>query len=173
MALCPQLTQDILFNCDTGSGGVGKEMYIIEQENIDILTESSGTITAIAKLSGKIFRKYQLVQETATFDETISGNIQNGTLFYDQKGTIVLNKQNVLVRNEILILATQRLVIIIQDNNTTYRLFGRNQGLKLSNGTAGTGTSFGDRNGYSLDFTGKEPELAPFVLSSVIATLQT
>lgn len=166
------LTQDYSFGCDVGVGGT-KELHLIELENIDTLTESSGTLTAITKLGGKIFRKYQLVLETANFEEDITGNRQNGTLFYAQKGTIILNKQQVAVRNEIMLLAKNRLVVIIKDNNLTYRLYGREFGMMLQTGTAATGTAWGDRNGYTLNFTGSELELAPFVLDSVIATLQT
>lgn len=171
MASCA-LTQDYSFGCDVGAGGT-KEAYLIELENIASYTESSGTITAITKVAGKIFRKYQLVQDTATFDESLVGNLQNGTLYYDQKGVIVINKQNVAVRNEILLLAKNRLVIVIKDNNDTYRLYGRQNGLKLQSGTAATGTAWGDRNGYSLEFEGKENELAPFVTAAAYATLQT
>lgn len=166
------LTQDYSFGCDVGLGGT-KECYIIELENLSSVTESSGTLTEITKASGKVFRKYQLVQETANFEETITGNRQNGTVFYAQKGTIVLNKQQVAVRNEILLLAKNNLVIVTKDNNNTYRMYGREYGLRLSTGTASTGTAWGDRNGYSLEFSGNELELAPFVQDSVIATLQT
>jgi hypothetical protein len=171
MANCA-LTQDYSFGCDTGVGGT-KECYLIELENIASYTESSGTLTAITKVSGKVFRKYQLVLETANFEEDIQGNRQNGTLFYPQKGTIVINKQNVAVRNEILLLAKNRLVVVIKDNNDTYRLFGREYGLMLQTGNATTGVAWGDRNGYTLNFTGNELELAPFVSASVISTLQT
>ena len=166
------LTSDYSFGCDVGIGGT-KEVYLIELENIASYTESSGTLTAITKVSGKIFRKYQLVLETANFEEDIQGNRQNGTLFYPQKGTIVINKQNVAVRNEILLLAKNRLVAVIKDNNLTYRLFGREYGLMLQTGNATTGVAWGDRNGYTLNFTGNELELAPFVADAVIATLQT
>lgn len=171
MAGCA-LTSDYSFGCDVGIGGT-KEVYLIELENISSYTESSGTLTAITKVSGKIFRKYQLVLETANFEEDIQGNRQNGTLFYPQKGTIIINKQNVAVRNEILLLAKNRLVMVIKDNNLTYRLLGREYGLMLQTGTASTGTAWGDRNGYTLNFTGNELELAPFVADAVIATLQT
>lgn len=166
------LTQDYNFGCDVGVGGT-KECWLIELENITTFTESSGTVTAITKATGKIFRKYQLVLETANFDETITGNKANGTLFYAQAGSIIINKQQVAVRNEILLLAKNRLVIIIHDNNDTYRLFGQSFGLMLQTGSAATGTAWGDRNGYTLNFTGAELELAPFVDASVIATLQT
>ena len=166
------LTQDYNIGCDVGTGGV-KECYFIELDNIGSLTESSGTITTITKLTGKVFRKYQLVQETALFEETIAGNIQNGTISYAQKGTIILNKQQVAVRNEIMLLAKNRLVAIAADNNGTYRLFGRVFGMRLLDGTASSGTTWEDRNGYSLNLTGKETELAPFVDPAIISTLQT
>lgn len=166
------LTQDYSFGCDVGTGGT-KEVWLIELENITSYTESSGTLTAITKVAGKIFRKYQLVVETSNFQEDIVGNRQNGTIFYDQKGTIIINKQQVSLRNEILLLAKNNLVAIIHDNNDTYRLYGRLYGMRLESGTAATGTAWGDRNGYTLNLTGKEPDLSPFVQASVIATLQT
>ena len=166
------LTSDYSFGCDIGSGGL-KEAYLIELENISGYTESSGTLTAITKVAGKIFRKYQLVQDTASATEDLTGNLINGTLFYAQKAVIVINKQNVAVRNEILLLAKNRLVMIVVDNNDTYRLYGRLNGLRLQTGQAGSGTAWGDRNGYNLEFAGNERELAPFVASGVLATLQT
>jgi len=172
MATSCALTQDYTFGCDVGTGGT-KEVWLIELNNIESYTESSGTLTAITKVSGKIFRKYQLVLETANFDEDIVGNRANGTIFYDQKGTIIINKQSVAVRNELMLLAKNYLVMVIHDNNDTYRLLGRQYGLRMETGTASTGTAWGDRNGYTMNFTGKEPELAPFVDSAVIATLQT
>lgn len=167
------LTSDYSFGCDIGSGGVGKECYIIELNNVSAVTESSGTLTAVTKVSGKVFRKYQLVQDTANAEESIVGNKQNGTLFYSQKITIVINKQQVAVRNEILLLAKNFVSIVIKDNNDTYRLFGRVTGMSLVTGAATTGATWGDRNGYTLEFTGNERELAPFVTDAAVATLQT
>lgn len=166
------LTSDYSFGCDVGAGGV-KECYFIEKENIVSYTEISGTLTAITKATGKVFRKYQLVLETAFFDETITGNRQNGTNYYAQAGTIVINKQQVAVRNEILLLAKNQLVAVVKDNNGLYRLYGRDDGLMLLGGSANSGTAWADRNGYTLNFTGNERELAPFVSDDVIATLQT
>lgn len=166
------LTQDYSFSCDVGSGGI-KELYIIETANITSYTESSGTLTAITKAAGKIFRKYQLVLETSHFEEAITGNRQNGTLFYAQAGEIILNKQQVAVRNEILLMARTQLTIVAVDNNGTQRLYGRVQGLMLQTGSAASGTAWGDRNGYTLNFTGNEVELAPFVSDATLATLQT
>jgi len=172
MATSCALTQDYSFGCDVGAGGT-KECYLIELENILSLTESSGTITAITKVTGKQFRKYALVLDTAAFDETITGNRQNGTLFYAQKGSVIINKQQVAMRNEIMLLAKNNLVIVIRDQNFTNRLYGRVNGLRLAAGSAATGTTLADRNGYTLDFTGNEPELSPFLTDAAVLTLQT
>jgi hypothetical protein len=166
------LTQDYSFGCDVGAGGL-KELYLIELENVSGVSESSGTLTAITKVSGKIFRKYQLVQDTANAKEDLVGNAQNGTLFYSQSVTIVINKQNVAVRNELRLLAKNRLAIVCVDNNDTYRLYGWDQGLKLTTGSADSGTAWGDRNGYTLTFTGNQREPATFVDATTLATLQT
>jgi hypothetical protein len=172
MALNCALTQDYSFGCDVGTGGT-KEVWFIEYNNVASMTESSGTLTAITKVTGKIFRKYQLVRETANFEEAIVGSIGNGTIFYDQKGLIVINKQNVAVRNEIILLSRNYLIAVIHDQNDTYRLFGRDNGLRMLSGSVSTGTAWGDRNGYSLNFEGKEPNPSPFVDAATVLTLQT
>lgn len=172
MAVSCALTADYNFSCDVGAGGV-IEAYFIEKNNVTSFTESSGTLTAITKATGKVFRKYQLVVETASFDENLQGNVQNGTLFADQKGVIIINKQSVAVRNELMLLGRNTLIAVFKDQNLSYRLFGRENGLRVESGAATTGTSLADRNGYTINFSGKEPELAPFVLDAVIATLQT
>jgi len=71
------------------------------------------------------------------------------------------------------LLAKNNLVLIIKDQNNTSRMYGRGNGLRLATGSAATGTTLADRNGYILEFTGQEPELAPFVSDTAMLTLQT
>src|SRR5438876_1020773 len=101
------LTSDYSFGCGQGSGGV-KTFWIIEAENVSSVTESSGNLTAITKASGKVLRKYQLVLETAHTEETITGNRQNGTLFFAQSVTLIINKQQLAVRNELLLMSRRQ-----------------------------------------------------------------
>lgn len=157
-----------------------KEVYIIELANVTAVTEASGIVTAITKATGKRFWKYSLVRETANAVETITGNEQNGTIFYDQNITVILNKRQASVRNEILLLAKNFLMMVgveNQVNSTTgYNrafLYGKTQGLQLLSGTSETGTAWGDRNGYTLPFAGKEVELAPEVTYALLAGLET
>jgi hypothetical protein len=166
------LTSDYSFGCGNGAGGV-KTFWIIESDNVSSIGESSGMVSAITKVAGKKFRKYQLVLETSHTEETITGNRQNGTLFYAQSLTMIINKQQLAVRNELLLMSRTQVKIIVEDNNSTWRLYGYENGLTATGGNVTSGTAWGDRNGYEITFTGNEEELAPFVQESVIATLQT
>jgi hypothetical protein len=166
------LTTDYSFGCGQGAGGV-KTFWIIENDNVSAIAESSGLITGITKVAGKKFRKYQLVVETSHTEETITGNRQNGTLFYAQSVTLIINKQQLAVRNELLLMGRTLVKIIAEDNNNTWRMYGFENGLAANSGTINSGTAWADRNGYEIAFTGNEEEPAPFVAESVIATLQT
>jgi hypothetical protein len=166
------LTTDYSFGCGQGAGGV-KTFWIIEFDNVSAVGESSGLVSAITKVAGKKFRKYQLVLETSHTEETITGNRQNGTLFYAQSVSLIINKQQLAVRNELLLMSRTNVMIVAEDNNNSWRLYGRENGLVAVSGNVTSGTAWADRNGYEITFTGNEEELAPFVDQSVIATLQT
>lgn len=173
------LTQGFNLDCREGVGGL-KEVYIIETDNISAVTETSGVVTAITKATGKRFWKYKLVRETSNTTENITGSEQNGTLFYAQQVQIIINRRQASVRNEIMLLAKNRLTIVAVENqldpttgNNRAWLFGKRDGLLLNSGASESGTAWADRNGYTLPFAGNEIELAPEVQYSVLATLET
>ncbi|MGN6416119.1 MAG: hypothetical protein ACTHMC_01415 [Pseudobacter sp.] len=166
------LTQGYNNDCREGIGGL-KEVYIIELGNVSSMTEVSGVITAITKASGKRFWKYSLVRETSNATETITGSEQNGTLYYAQQVQIILNKKTASVRNEIMLLAKNNVIIIGVENTGKAFLYGKVNGLQLNGGTSDSGTAWADRNGYTLPFTGNEVALAPEVDTSLLASLET
>jgi hypothetical protein len=47
-----------------------------------------------------------------------------------------------------------------------YVYVGEEYGVQLLSSAGGTGTLFGDRNGYTLTFTGREPDPASFISAS-------
>ena len=166
------LTQGYTLDCKDSLGGI-KAMWLIASGNVTAITEASGIVSAITKSAGKVFYKYELVKNTGSLTETITASVENGTVFYAQELSVVLNKLQANTRNEILLLAKNTLLAVVQDANDKYWLLGRVAGLDVTGGTAATGTATGDRNGYTLTFTGNEKELAPEVNSSIIAGLTT
>jgi hypothetical protein len=163
------LSQGFPIDCKDNVGGV-KAVYIANKDNIATITEVSGVITGITMDAGTYFYKYDQIKETSNFAEAITTNVQNGTVFYAQTGEVVLNKLQTATRNEILLLAQATTCMIVQDNNGKYWLLGKQNGLDLTGGGSATGTAYGDRNGYTLTFTGSEQQLATEVQASVMVS---
>lgn len=166
------LTQGYALDCKDSSGGI-VEIYFIEKANVTTVTEASGVVTALTKATGKRFWKYELPKQTGSLTETITGSIENGTVFYASELILIVNKLNVNVRNEIKLLAQNTLMAVVKDNNAKYWLVGKDRGIDLTTGTSGTGTAFGDRSGYSLTFSGSEPAPMLEVNSTVAGELET
>jgi len=164
------LTQGYTLDCRDSLGGI-TEVYFIEKGNVTSTTQASGVITAVVKGSGKVFRKYELVPGTSSLTENINASVQNGTVFYAQELSIILNKLQANTRNEILLLAQNTLAAVVGDNNGKYWYLGKVHGINITGGSGATGTAQGDRSGYTLTFSGSEGELAPEVSSGIIAGL--
>lgn len=164
------LTSGYTLDCKDSLGGV-KAVWFIEHANVSSVTEASGVVTAITKGAGKVFYKYELVRNTSSLTENITASVENGTVFYAQELSVILNKMQASTRNEILLLAKNVLMAVVQDSNGKYWLLGKTNGIDITGGSSATGTAQGDRNGYTLTFTGGEPALAPEVSSGIIAGL--
>lgn len=164
------LTQGYTLDCKDSIGGI-KAVWFIATGDVSSVAEASGVVTAITKASGKVFYKYQLVKNSSSLTENINANVQNGTVFYAQELSIILNKLQANTRNEILLLAKNNLLAVVEDANGKYWLLGKQNGMDLTGGNGATGTAQGDRSGYTLTFSGSEKELAPEVTSSLIAGL--
>jgi hypothetical protein len=166
------LTQGYTLDCRDSLGGI-TEVYFIASSDISSSTEASGVITALVKATGKKFYKYELTKGTSMFTENVASSVQNGTLYFTPELTIILNKLQANTRNEILLLAQNRLTAVAKDNNGKYWMLGKTRSLELTAGSAATGTAEADRSGYTLTFAGAEPALAPEVNSTVAAALTT
>lgn len=164
------LTSNYSIDCKDSLGGI-KQVWFANFADVTGVTEASGVVTAISKATGKKFYSYQLIRNTASLTETPVGSLENGTMFWQQQLTIILNKMQATTRNELQILARATLMAVILDNNGRYWLLGKANGIDYNGGQNTTGTANGDRNGYELTFNGEEGNMMPEVQASVIATL--
>ena len=163
------LTQGYTLDCKDSIGGL-TTVYFAPWEDLATVTQASGVVTTLTMDATKVFYKYDLVKESSNFAEAVNTNVQNGTVFYTQTLEIILNKLQVNTRNEILLLAKNRLAVIAVDNQGDKWFLGVSYGLDLTGGGSATGTAFGDRSGYTLTFTGNEKELAPKVTAAIPIT---
>lgn len=163
------LTQGYTLDCKDSIGGL-TTVYFAPWEDLATVTIASGVVTTLTMDATKVFYKYDLVKESSNFAEAVNTNVQNGTVFYTQTLEVILNKLQVNTRNEILLLAKNRLAVIAVDNQGDKWFLGVSYGLDLTGGGSATGTAFGDRSGYTLTFTGNEKELAPKVTAAIPIT---
>lgn len=164
------LTSSRTLACRDAIGGI-KKVYITELENKATLTAAAGVITAFTLSTGKQFWTYDLIKETAEYEQKIVTSTENGTVFYETELKLMLHKTSVAMRNELKLIAQNRLMVIILDRNGDYWLMGEVNGADLAPSTSKSGKAFGDFNGYELIFSGKEVDLMQSVTSSLIPIL--
>jgi hypothetical protein len=164
------LTTDVALACRDSVGGI-KRIYVTELENKATLTASAGNITAFTLSTGKQFWIYDFDKETAECVEKIQTSVENGTVFYETELKIMLHKRSATLRNELSLLAQNRIMIIILDNNGVYWLMGENNGADLAPSESTFGKAMGDANGYALTFIAKEGSAMQTVSSGLISTL--
>lgn len=164
------LTTGYKLGCRDNVGGI-TEVRLIAFNSVTgaIAVNGSGVVTGTFPASG--FFKYEVPKGAGQFTETLEGSTENGTIFYNQELTLPINRMTQAVRNELRLLALNRLMAIVKDRNGKYWLLGRNNGLDINAGTAQTGTAMGDRNGYEMTFTGMEEVPCSEVDASIIAAL--
>lgn len=163
------LTQGFVLDCKESLGGV-KSVRFVEFDNVASIAYAAGVAT-LTMVASKKFWKYAQVRETSSTTETITANVQNGTIFYQQELTVILNKLAAATRNEILLLAKNRLMAIVEDMNGNFWLLGAKNGLDITSGNSATGTASGDRNGYSLTFQAMEADPMWSVSAGAISAL--
>ena len=154
--------------CRDALGGV-KNVWIVKTAGgtadtsfvSDLWVYNSSTGVATGK-TGTVAHDYVSPKNTSSFTQTVNSSIENGTVYYTQVLSLVLNKPVAQDVVELTNLAKGRLGILVQDNNDNYFVMGLTRGAELSGGTVATGTAYGDLNGYTLEFTAEEAIPAPF-----------
>jgi len=145
-------TANIELGCASSVGGI-KELYVVagaitgtSYNSEDVLTGATGTGTTYT---------FELQKQTSNMVETFQVSLENGTTFFEQAVTAVMNKMDQDKRNQLKLLAANRnIVLFVKDNNDTIWYLGSDfDGGFVSAGSGESGTAFGDRNGYSVTIT--------------------
>ena len=176
MSTCA-ITSGFTLGCRDNAGGL-KNLYILSGSVDAVTGAADGLITDLSGLGE--FYKFELFRQTSDFTEAISSTPENGTVFYEQTVNATFFKLQSATRNQVRVLAKNPdLKIIVETNNGSvdgvgkFFYIGQENGAQLLSGQAQTGTAFGDLNGYTLTFTGQEPEPASELSGSNLTGLLT
>jgi hypothetical protein len=156
---CSNLTAGFINDCNDGQGSI--EKVFIANGPVESITESAGVITAItvggSALVPADFFVFEVPRQTTSLTETITPSQENGTVTYQQDLAMVFNRMSAAKRNQILLMAeATSMVAVAKDANGNYWSIGIERGAYMSAGTAVSGVSYADRNGYEITISGLE-----------------
>lgn len=153
--------------CKDAVGGI-KAVYLAEYGTLGTATiGASGYVTAFS-LTNYTLYEYD-VKSASGLEQTINSSDDNGTTFYEQVLTLVLNKLDPLTQVELHKVIANRPHVFVQDNNGNYLAVGMTRGTTTT-GTISSGIALGDLNGYTLTITAQEPLMAQFVTASLVTS---
>jgi hypothetical protein len=164
------LTTGFSHDCKDAVGGV-KNIYLVEYEALSAYTVTGGEVTALTLNGGKAFFKYELPKDTASFTNTITTSVGEGTTFNSTELNVKLRKLSTAKRNEVKLLSVARLIAIVETNDGPFFAMGLQRGMDMTAGTAATGATLGDMSGYDLTFTAAEKDPPAIVQSAVLTSL--
>ena len=160
---CTNLTKGRGLDCSRVSGGV-KFIYFSVYDEITSFAYDAvdkSTIDTI-DFGGNTIYRYSLPRGSSSISDTITGSVENGTIFYTPTANLILNRLTQQDQEEIKLLGQTQVRIFAQLNSTLANghdvivAMGMANGMSLNAGTTESGVNFGDRNGYTLTFDGLE-----------------
>lgn len=164
------LTTGFSLDCKDAIGGI-KSVRFASLSDYESLTPAYATGAVTFGAPSATFYKYELDKEESSFNDDPTPGSNKGTLYYVPAVTFILSKLDVAKRNEMQLLAKNRVVAIIETREATpqYWAIGVTNGLDLSTGVAGSGVAAADLNGFTMTFMGLEPNPMVSVSSGDLA----
>ena len=153
MASHCDLTSGRLLDCKDSVGGIRS---ILLMNLSDYIPDYTGTV--LSSVTAATGWRYDLPKSTGSLSEAITISSENGTCFYEDTLTIKLHRLDNAMRDELKLIAQNRMVCFILDNNNNQWCIGEVLGAELTAGTAATGQALGDTYGYDLTITSQERE---------------
>jgi hypothetical protein len=163
------LSQGFELGCKQDSGGL-KEVFLVELSEViaaDITYDA--TTDEIEALPTMTVYRYVLDKNLSSYTDTLTYE-EGGSVHFVQALSLVIKNLTPAKRKEIMEkVGRNRVVAFVRRNesvNTGSKqliALGLQNGLDITSGESGSGTTLGDMSGYTLTFSGDEPESAPFL----------
>lgn len=159
------LTQGFTLDCKDAVGGI-KSISLIDWAT-SVFDVSGGEVTGVT--TGVTAYTYELPKGVGSMTVTTNVSQENGTVFNQADVVARLRKLSTTKRNELKLLAQNRVFCIVRDNNDSFWLCGYEYGCDITSMTQETGTAMGDVQGYNFTLSAIEAE-APYLVQSAVVT---
>lgn len=154
-----ELTAGFALDCKEGVGGI-KAIFLQQLVDFQSGVTVDATSEEIDGLPTASVYQYTLPKHTGNFTEEVASSVENGTIFYTQTVTATFFKLSAARRKQLELVAKNRLVVFVQDNNNNIWMVGKVDGAEVTAASTATGTAKGDLNGYTITFTAEEAHKA-------------
>ena len=148
------LANGIALGCKDSLGGI-KEVYIGSTNSTTVFTYDADDVIDSATAAPNFFT-FEQRNEQGEFVQTGQHSVENGTNFWEQSVSLIFTKNDAEDRNTLMLLAQSTLMIIVLDQNGKYWVVGESNGADLTASTQSAGKAYGDLNGTTVSFMGKE-----------------
>jgi hypothetical protein len=143
----------ILADCNPNLAGI-TEAYIGYFGDFTVSVDTSAhtvdTISAATGATSGKFQHYTFAKQTGSLTSTLTKDEANGTRYFTTEVVLQFSKMEASKHLEVEALAAEQLVAIIKDNNGKYWFVGYDGYLSSAEGTAQSGQSYDDMNGYNI-----------------------
>ena len=163
------LANGIALGCKDSLGGI-KEVYIGSTNSTTVFTYDADDVIDSATAAPNFFT-FEQRNEQGEFVQTGQHSVENGTNFWEQSVSLIFTKNDAEDRNTLMLLAQSTLMIIVLDQNGKYWVVGQENGADLTASTQSAGKAYGDLNGTTVSFMGKESSPAREMDAATFATL--
>jgi hypothetical protein len=154
------ISSGVAIGCSDSIGGV-KKIYVAGQSGFTsgYTYNADGSVTGATDSGDVTYYGFEMKRGVSSYVQTTTKNYENGTVYWEQVLTAVLNKMDAEKRNQLKILGqNDTLQILVIDQNNNVYVMGQVNYSYLSGGDANTGLALADRNGMTLVFTAQEQE---------------
>lgn len=132
-------------------GGV-EAIYVIDRVKVEAVTVTSDKISAISfEDTDDKFVKLNIPPEVAYFTSTPQIDRSTGSNYIQTVLGFNVNRMTTRKRIEFEALRFNDLAFLVKDNNGSVWYLGKDHPVLASGGESGTGTGYGDRNGYGIE----------------------
>lgn len=154
-----ELTAGFALDCREGVGGI-KAIYLQQLADFQTGVTVDATSGEVDGLPTASIYQFSLPKHTGSFTEEVQSSVENGTIFYTQTVTATFFQLSAARRKQLEIIAKNRLVCFVLDNNNNIWMVGKVDGAEVTAMSTATGTAKGDLNGYTITFTAEEKNKA-------------
>ena len=158
------ITSGRLEACKNAVGGIYKVWFA----NFGTITPTLSSDNYITSLSAATLYEYEL-KGVSNLAQSLQSSRENGTTICVQTLTLDLKNVDQKTNNELLLMAYGRPNAIIQYNDGTAFLAGKDWGFELTTGEQTSGANVGEKVGYTITLVANEKAYANQLSGSTFA----